>query len=53
MALPSVEKQFADALKSIARNLEIKEYVQQSTELYPIAIESLNIHPTFMLPLRI
>ncbi|NGQ96296.1 proline dehydrogenase [Brevibacillus sp. SYP-B805] len=35
MALPSVEEQFADALKSIARNLEIKEYVQQSPELYP------------------
>lgn len=32
----SVEKQFADALKSIARNLEIKEYVQKSPELYPL-----------------
>jgi proline dehydrogenase len=32
----SVEKQFEDALKSIARNLEVKKYIQQSPELYPL-----------------
>lgn len=32
----SVEKQFEDTLKSVARNLDIKEYVQQSAELYPL-----------------
>ncbi|MGM7722188.1 proline dehydrogenase family protein [Metabacillus sp. Hm71] len=36
MELLSIEKQFADALKSVARNLEIKEYIQQSSELYPL-----------------
>lgn len=36
MNVLSTEKRFADALKSIARNLEIKEYIQQSPELYPI-----------------
>jgi proline dehydrogenase len=36
MENPSVEKQFEDALKSIARNLEIKKYIQQSSELYPL-----------------
>lgn len=36
MELLSIEKQFADALKSVARNLEIKEYIQQSPELYPL-----------------
>lgn len=36
MELSSIEKQFADALKSIARNIEIKEYIQKSSELYPI-----------------
>ncbi|MGG1662069.1 proline dehydrogenase family protein [Brevibacillus sp. NRS-1366] len=36
MVLPSIEKQFADSLKSIARDLEIKEYIQQSPELYPL-----------------
>ncbi|WP_335582310.1 hypothetical protein [Paenibacillus crassostreae] len=30
MIFTSEEKQFAVALKSIARNLEIKEYIQQS-----------------------
>ncbi|CAK6481426.1 hypothetical protein BFRIPC_00088 (plasmid) [Peribacillus frigoritolerans] len=36
MENPSVEKQFEDALKFIARNLEIKKYIQQSSELYPL-----------------
>lgn len=36
MTFTSDEKQFADALKSVARNLEIKEYIQQSPELYPL-----------------
>ncbi|UNJ81275.1 proline dehydrogenase family protein (plasmid) [Bacillus sp. CMF21] len=36
MELLLIEKQFADALKSVARNLEIKEYIQQSSELYPL-----------------
>ncbi|BBH21748.1 proline dehydrogenase [Paenibacillus baekrokdamisoli] len=36
MAQSSVEKQFTDTLKSVARNLEIKKYIQQSNELYPI-----------------
>ncbi|MDQ0862041.1 proline dehydrogenase family protein [Bacillus sp. V2I10] len=40
MVLPSIEKQFADSLKSIARNLEIKEYIQQSPELYPLFLSS-------------
>lgn len=33
----SAEKQFTDALKSIARHLEIKSYIQQSPELYRFA----------------
>lgn len=28
--------QFAEALKSVARNLEIKDFIQQSPELYPL-----------------
>lgn len=36
MNFTSDEKQFADALKSVARNLEIKQYIQQSPELYPL-----------------
>jgi proline dehydrogenase len=36
LKLPSIENQFADSLKSIASNLEIKEYIQNSPELYPI-----------------
>jgi len=36
LELSSNEKQFADALKSIARNLEIKEHIQKSPELYPL-----------------
>jgi proline dehydrogenase len=39
--LPSIEKQFADSLKSIARNLEIKEYIHQSPELYPLFLSSV------------
>lgn len=34
------EIQFAQALKSIARNSEIKEYIQQSPELYPLILSS-------------
>ncbi|MFI8496861.1 proline dehydrogenase family protein [Peribacillus butanolivorans] len=34
--MSSIEKHFADALKSIARNLDIKESIQQSPELYPL-----------------
>ena len=30
------EEQFADALKSVARNQKMKEYIQQSPELYPL-----------------
>ncbi|WP_243291918.1 proline dehydrogenase family protein [Bacillus sp. FJAT-47783] len=40
MSLPSIEKQFTDSLKSIARNLKIKEYIQQSPELYPLFLSS-------------
>lgn len=40
MENPSVEKQFADSLKSVARNLKIKEYIQQSPELYPLFLSS-------------
>jgi proline dehydrogenase len=40
LVLPSIEKQFADSLKSIARNLEIREYIQQSPELYPLFLSS-------------
>ncbi|RDW16033.1 proline dehydrogenase [Oceanobacillus arenosus] len=36
-----IEKQFADGLKSIARNLDIKEYIQQSPELYPLFQKSV------------
>ncbi|SFM26776.1 L-proline dehydrogenase [Gracilibacillus orientalis] len=36
MNFTSEEKQFADSLKFIARNLEIKEHIQQSPELYPL-----------------
>lgn len=36
----SVEKQFAVSLKSIARNLKIKEYIQQSPELYPLFLSA-------------
>lgn len=35
MVIP-IEKQFADALKSVARNLDIKKYIQKSPELYPL-----------------
>lgn len=36
MNLPISEQIFADALKSIARNLQLKEDIQQSKELYPL-----------------
>ena len=36
MTFTEDEKQFADALKSVARNQEIKKYIQESPELYPL-----------------
>lgn len=36
MNVTKEEKQFAEALKSVSRNLHIKEYIQQSSELYPL-----------------
>lgn len=34
------ELAFADALKSVARNLQLKQYVQQSAEWYPILLRA-------------
>ncbi|GKU76469.1 proline dehydrogenase family protein [Paenibacillus sp. L3-i20] len=34
--MPSLEEQVTDALKSISRNEDIKSYVQESVELYPL-----------------
>src|SRR5690625_4496863 len=36
MICTSDKKQFAKGLKSVARNLEIKEHIQHSPELYPL-----------------
>ncbi|MEN1968536.1 hypothetical protein WMZ97_10730 [Lentibacillus sp. N15] len=36
MDFTSDQNQFVDALNSVARNLEIKGYIQQSLELYPL-----------------
>src|SRR5699024_8437352 len=36
MTFTSDQTQFAEALKSVARNLEIKEHIQHSPELYPL-----------------
>ena len=36
MEFTSDQIQFAEALKSVARNLEIKNFIQQSPELYPL-----------------
>ncbi|MDQ0300532.1 proline dehydrogenase [Salibacterium salarium] len=36
MELSYAEKRFENALKSVARNLDIKEYVQNSKDLYPL-----------------
>jgi proline dehydrogenase len=35
-----IEKDFADALKAVARDLELKRYIQQSLELYPLFLRS-------------
>lgn len=34
------ELAFADALKSVARHIQLKQYVQQSAELYPILLRA-------------
>src|SRR5699024_12797173 len=36
MNFTSDDKKFSDTLKSVTRNLEIKQYIQQSPELYPL-----------------
>ncbi|WP_210366705.1 proline dehydrogenase family protein [Bacillus sp. REN3] len=40
--MKSPEVQVAQALKSIARNLHIKSYIQQSEELYPLLLKAAN-----------
>ncbi|MHA2853931.1 proline dehydrogenase family protein [Paenibacillus lautus] len=34
------ERAFADALKSVARNLQLKQYVRQSAEWYPVLLRA-------------
>jgi len=38
--LASIEKDFSTALKSVARNLEMKQYIQRSPELYPLFLRA-------------
>lgn len=40
MMMISPEVQFAQELKSIARNKHIKSYIQQSNELYPLLLQA-------------
>jgi proline dehydrogenase len=38
--IPTGEKEFVHALKSIARNQEIKAYIEQSKDLYPLLLRA-------------
>jgi len=40
MNLPISEHRIADALKSIARNLQLKDHIRQSKELYPLLLRA-------------